>query len=105
VIFSWLGFLVNIAVAGGFVLVCALRAKRIGGIGPWLVASIGVIDALLLLVFRVHALMGRDPTASFADIERNMLVLEGFDMLFTMLSAVLALVGFALMMPKTIRRG
>jgi len=103
VIFSWLGFLVNMTCAGGFVLVCALRAKRIGGVGPWLVASIGAIDALLILMFRIHSLMGRDPTASFMDFERNMLLLESFDMLFTMLSAILALVGFALMMPKTQR--
>ena len=97
---SWLGFLANVGAAGGFVLVCALYAKRIGGAGPWLVASVGVIDALLMLMFRVHAMMGRDPTRSFSDYEREMLVLDSIDMLMTLGSALLALVGFALLMPK-----
>ena len=102
-LFPWLGFLVNMGAAGGFVLACVLYAKRIGGAGPWLVASVGAIDALLILMFRVNAMMGRDPSESFVDFERKMLVLDSVDAFFTMLSAILALVGFALMMPKTRR--
>ena len=100
---TWLAFLVNMAAAGGFVAACALHAKRIGGVGPWLVASVGVFDALLLLMFRVRFMMGRDPTESFNDYERGMLVLESIDFLFTFVSALLALVGFWMMMPKTRR--
>jgi len=102
-IFTWLTFLVNMAVSGGFVLVCVLQAKRIGGVGPWLVASLGAVDALLILMFRVHAMMGRG-TESLFEYEQTMIILESIDAFFTMLSAVLALVGFALMMPKTPRR-
>ena len=102
-VFTWLTFLVNMAVAGGFVLVCVLQAKRIGGVGPWLVASVGVVDALLILMFRVHNMMGRG-TESFFEYEQTMIILECIDAFFTMLAALIALVGFALMMPKTPRR-
>ena len=101
---SWFGFLANMAAAGGFTVVCALYAKRIGGVGPWLVASVGAVDVLLILMFRAHAMMGRDPESSFADYERDMLLLESIDAMMTFTSAILALIGFALMMPKT-RRG
>lgn len=99
---SWLGFFVNMGAAGGFVLACALYAKRIGGVGPWLVASVGAIDALLILMFRVIRMMGR-PSDPFVNFELRMLMLDSVDAFFTMLSAILVLVGFALMMPKTRR--
>jgi len=98
---SWLGFFLNMATAGGFVLVCILYAKRIRGAGPWLVASLGVIEALLMLMFRVHRMMGRDPSQSFYDYEQQMVVLESLDALATFVSVILVLVGFALMMPRT----
>ena len=65
----WLGLLVKIGEAGGFVLGGELNAKRIGGIGPWLLVAVGVIDALLVVMFRVHAMIGFDhATRSFADM-------------------------------------
>lgn len=101
-ILSWLSFFVNIALCGGFVLVCALQAKRIGGVGPWLVAGIGAIDALMILIYRVHHLMGIG-TGSIFEYERTLTFIELGDAFFTVLSGIVALVGFALMMPKTRR--
>lgn len=99
-LFSWLSFLVNMAMCGGFVLACALYAKRIGGFGPWLVASVGAIDALLLLAYRAHSLIGRGTGSTF-EYERSYMFMAFGDGFFTALSAIAALVGFALMMtPK-----
>ncbi|HEX4513922.1 MAG TPA: hypothetical protein VH054_10310 [Polyangiaceae bacterium] len=97
---SWLSFLVNMAMCGGFVLACALYAKRIGGFGPWLVAGVGAIDALLLLAYRAYSLIGRG-TSSMFEYERSYMFLAFGDGFFTVLSALAALVGFALIMtPK-----
>ena len=99
-ILSWLSFFVNMALCGGFVVACALYAKRIGGAGPWLVAGIGATDALLVLVYRVHRLLGPGPGSMF-EYERSLTFIELGDAFFTVLSGVAALVGFALMMtPK-----
>jgi hypothetical protein len=99
-LFSWLSFLLDMAMCGGFVLVCALYAKRIGGFGPWLVASVGAIDALLILAYRVLSMLGRGSSSMF-EIERSLMFVQLGDAFFTFLSAIAALVGFALMMtPK-----
>ena len=102
-IFPWLSFLVNMAICGGFVIACALYAKRIGGVGPWLVASIGAIDALLILAYRVHRMLGPGAGSMF-EYERSLTFIELGDAFFTVLSGIVALVGFGLMMtPKTRR--
>jgi hypothetical protein len=99
-LFSWLSFLLDMAMCGGFVLVCALCAKRIGGFGPWLVASVGAIDALLILAYRVFSMLGRGSSSMF-EMERSLTFIQLGDAFFTVLSAIAALVGFALMMtPK-----
>jgi hypothetical protein len=99
---SWFSFLVNMALCAGFVLACALYAKRIGGAGPWLVASVGVIDALLVLAYRVHSLIGRG-TGSMFEYERSLTFIELGDGFLTVISGIIALVGFALLMPPTRR--
>jgi hypothetical protein len=99
-IVTWLSFLMNMALCGGFVLAVVLYAKRIGGAGPWFVAAIGVIDALLILVYRVHHMMGIG-TSSIFEYDRNLTLIELGDAFLTVLSALVALVGFGLMMtPK-----
>ena len=94
----WLTFLVNFSVAVGFTVFGALRAKHIGGLGPWLVVAVGAIDAFLLLAYRV--LFGDLLHLGTRDI---LVALEGFDTLLTMSSVLLILVGFGAMMPKTVR--
>jgi len=98
VITIWLAFLVNMAVAIGFAVIAAISAKRIGGVGPWILTAVGAIDAFLILAYRITFTISVGP-------HDLVLVVEGLDALLTMLSVVLVLVAFGLMMPKTIRRG
>ncbi len=99
-LFSWFSFLLDMAMCGGFVLVCALYAKRIGGFGPWLIASVGAIDALLILAYRVFSMVGRGSESMF-ELEHSLMFIQLGDAFLTFLSAIAALVGFALMMtPK-----
>lgn len=100
-ILGWLTFLFDVAVAAGFVVAALVWGKRIGGAGPWLLAAVGVIDAGLLVMFRLLFLI--HPGNTFEGFERALNLLQLLDAASMFLCGVLALVAFFLMTPKTAR--
>ena len=88
---TWLVFFVNLAACSGFVAITVLRAKRIGGVAPWLLALVGVVDAGLFILFRLYALLS-DPYDYGRSNGLTMYVL-----------GVVVLVAFHSLMPKTRR--
>lgn len=93
---------VDILAALGLVVAAVLWAKRVGGAAPWLLAAIGVIDAFMIVLFRLFA-GGPGPSSSFEAYERMLNALQLLDAATMFLCGALALVAFFLMMPKTAR--
>jgi hypothetical protein len=99
---TWIAFFANMAACGGFVAVAALRAKRIGGVAPWLLALVGAVDAGLFLLFRLFDVLS-DPYNGF-ETSRSLVTLELLDGLTMYGLGVLVLVAFYMLMPPTTRR-
>ncbi|HEY1957681.1 MAG TPA: hypothetical protein VGH28_18805 [Polyangiaceae bacterium] len=96
-------FLVELAVPVAFVVLAVLFAKRVGGAGPWLLALVGVVDALLFLAFRAARWMAMGPRGYGAPIERIFNTLRFFDALAMFGCGFVALLACFLLMPKTPR--
>ena len=97
----WLTFLIDVAVAAGFVVAALVWGKRIGGAAPWLLALVGAVDAALLVFFRLLFVLGsRSAGVAF---EHSLNLLQLLDAASMFLCGILALVAFYLLMPKTVR--
>jgi hypothetical protein len=97
----WLTFLANLAACAGFVMIAVLRAKRIGGVAPWLLALVGAVDAGLFVLFRLFALLS-DPYNAYEHF-RTLATLELLDGLTMYGLGVLVLAAFYTLMPPTRR--
>ena len=80
----------------------AIYAKRIGGVGPWLVGLVGVFDLLLTLAYTLVLMTMREAHASFRTMDSVYDVLRVVDVLLTLLSAGLVLLGFAMMRKRPV---
>ncbi len=96
---SWFSFFVDMTVIAVFVAAAVISSKRVGGVGPWLLACVGVIDGLLIVTFRLYRLFSTSPLGW--QIDHTFQWLRLLDAVSMYGSGVLALVGLGLLMPKT----
>ena len=86
---DWLELLVRVGMGVGLVVFCALRAKRVGW-GAYLLGSLGAVNVLLTVMFRVMSHVTFESMAPF-------LVGRTLDAVFTTIAAVLVFVGCILL--------
>lgn len=98
----WLSFLADLGAVAALLAVVAMTFKRVGGAGPWLLAAAGALDAFMILVFRVYALVHRPDYGSWG-VDHTLMWLQLLDGLAMYLAGALVLVGCALLMPKARR--
>ena len=80
----------------------AVYARRIGGFGPWLVGLVGIFDLVLTLAYTVVLMTMRGASVSFRTMESVYDALRVGDVLLTLLSAGLVLLGFAMMRKRSV---
>jgi hypothetical protein len=103
-VLGWLVLLIDVAAALAFVVAAVVWAKRIGGAAPWMLAAIAGLDGLLILLSRVLATTTRSAAyGHYDDVTRMWNVFGLLDATTSFASGALALVAFALLMPKTPR--
>jgi len=98
---TWLIFFANLIACAGFIAIAVMRAKRIGGVAPWLLAVVGAVDAGLFVLFRLFALVS-DPSNMYAR-SRNLAMLELLDGLAMYGLGLLVLIAFYTLMPPARR--
>jgi hypothetical protein len=98
---TWLIFFVNLIACAGFIAIAVIRAKRIGGVAPWLLAAVGAVDAGLFVLFRLFEVVS-DPSNMY-ESSRSLATLELLDGLAMYGLGVLVLVAFYMLMPPTRR--
>ncbi len=98
-IFSWFGFFASVSAAALLTVSALAYAKRIGGPGPWMLAAVGAIDASFLCVFRMLRFAAHTMSALAWSSTFSVLLLA--DAVMMVVAGGLALLGLALMMPKT----
>ncbi len=86
---DYLDVLVRVGMGIGLIVFAAIRAKRVGG-GAWLVASLGAVNVLLVVMFRVMSHMH--------DVfEHAIVATRMIDAGFTTITALLVFVGCILL--------
>jgi hypothetical protein len=95
--FSWLGFLFSSACAVAMIVALAIYAKRIGGAGPWLLMTIPLFDVMMRVAFRLTSMTMRHGASSFAQLEATYDALEIVDLMLTLISTAIVVLGVALM--------
>ena len=90
--------LLQLVGAAGLVAAAFVWGRRVGGAAPWLFAVVAVIDALLILAFRVASFALAD--ATYYGRNDALAWLRVLDSLLMIVSGGLALVGCILLFPK-----
>ncbi len=79
------------------VVAVAVYGKRVGGLGPWLVGLVGIFDLVLTLAYTIVLMTMRGAHLSFRTMDSVYDALRLVDVLLTLLSAGLLVLGFAMM--------
>jgi hypothetical protein len=96
-VLGWVGAAFHLLCVTALVLAVAVYAKRIGGVGPWLVGLVGLFDLVLTLAFTLLNVMSSAAHIGYSELESVYTALGVVDLLSTLISAAVVVAGFAMM--------
>ena len=96
-LFGWSGMAFHVLCVIALVVAVAIYAKRIGGLGPWLVGVVAVLDLFVTMAYGLVTMTMRGGAVSYKTIESTYDALGVVDLMLTLLSAALVVAGFAMM--------
>jgi hypothetical protein len=94
---SWLQTGFHVAIAIAFVIFCFVRARQVGVGGAWLLATMGLLDVVGLVIYRLAWTAVTSSHASMGTMDATFNALGAMGILFDLISIGLVAAAFFLL--------